>query len=109
MGPGFRSNRPGLPRKRLKTFFSARGDDVNGCRTAQYFTKEDQAKEVASLIQSNNDLCAEYLRIKRSIGYTNLKVTVELHKRLYRISDLLLIKRKLADRMLATNSALNDT
>lgn len=109
MGPGFRSNRPGLPRKRLKTFFSARGDDVNGCQTAQYFTKEDQAKEVASLIQSNNDLCAEYLRIKRSIGYTNLKVTVELHKRLYSISDLLLIKRKLADRMLATNRALNDT
>ena len=109
MGPGFRSNLPGLPRKRLKTFFSARGDDVNGCRTAQYFTKEDQAKEVASLIQSNNDLCAEYLRIKRSIGFTNLKVTVELHKRVYSISDLLLIKRKLADRMLATNSALNDT
>ena len=82
---------------------------MNGCQTAQYFTKEDQAKEVASLIKSNNDLCAEYLRIKRSIGYTNLKVTVELHKRLYRISDLLLIKRKLADRMLATNRALNDT
>lgn len=64
---------------------------------------------MASLIQSNNDLCAEYLRIKRSIGFTNLKVTVELHKRVYSISDLLLIKRKLADRMLATNSALNDT
>ena len=75
----------------------------------RFQTKEDQAKEVASLIQSNNDLCAEYLRIKRSIGFTNLKVTVELHKRVYSISDLLLIKRKLADRMLATNSALNDT
>ena len=108
-GPGFRSNLPGLPRKRLKTFFSARGDDVNGCRTAQYFTKEDQAKEVASLIQSNNDLCAEYLRIKRSIGYTNLKVTVELQGKAYSISDLLVVKRKLADRMVATYRALNDT
>ena len=106
MGPGFRSNLPGLPRKRLKTFFSARGDDVNGCQTAQYFTKEDQAKEVASLIQSNNDLCAEYLRIKRSIEYTNLKVSVELQGKAYSISDLLVVKRKLADRMVATVSSV---
>ena len=75
----------------------------------RFQTKEDQAKEVASLIQSNNDLCAEYLRIKRSIEYTNLKVTVELQKKEYSISDLLVIKRKLADRMVATYRALNDT
>ena len=75
----------------------------------RFQTKEDQAKEVASLIQSNNDLCAEYLRIKRSIGYTNLKVTVELQGKAYSISDLLVVKRKLADRMVATYRALNDT
>ena len=75
----------------------------------RFQTKDDQAKEVASLIQSNNDLCAEYLRIKRSIEYTNLKVTVELQGKAYSISDLLVIKRKLADRMVATYRALNDT
>ena len=75
----------------------------------RFQTKEDQAKEVASLIQSNNDLCAEYLRIKRSIEYTNLKVTVELQGKAYSISDLLVVKRKLADRMVATYRALNDT
>ncbi|MPN18673.1 hypothetical protein SDC9_166036 [bioreactor metagenome] len=75
----------------------------------RFQTKEDQVKKVASLIQSNNDLCAEYLRIKRSIEYTNLKVTVELQKKEYSISDLLVIKRKLADRMVATYRALNDT
>ncbi len=61
----------------------------------RFQTKEDQAKEVASLIQSNNDLCAEYLKTKRSIEYTNLKVTVELQGKPYCISDLLVIKRKL--------------
>ena len=75
----------------------------------RFQTKEDQAKEVASLIQSNNDLCAEDLRIKRSIEYTNLKVTVELQGKAYSISDLLVVKRKLADRMVATYRALNDT
>ena len=75
----------------------------------RFQTKEDQAKEVASLIQSNNDLCAEYLRIKRSIEYTNLKVSVELQGKAYSISDLLVVKRKLADRMVATYRALNDT
>ncbi|HPR91019.1 MAG TPA: hypothetical protein PLD93_06270 [Synergistaceae bacterium] len=74
----------------------------------RFQTKEDQAKEVASLIQSNNDLCAEYLRIKRSIEYTNLKVSVELQGKAYSISDLLVVKRKLADRMVATYRALND-
>ena len=71
-------------------------------------TKEDQAKEVASLIQSNNDLCAEYLKTKRSIEYTNLKVTVELQGKSYCISDLLVIKRKLSKMMVATYRSLND-
>ncbi|MDI9388397.1 MAG: hypothetical protein QM441_04110 [Synergistota bacterium] len=74
----------------------------------RFQTKEDQAREVASLIQSNNDLFAEYLRIKRSIEYTNLKVTLELQKSVYTISDLLVIRRKLADMMVATYRALND-
>ena len=74
----------------------------------RFRTKEDQAKEVASLIQSNNDLCAEYLKTKRSIEYTNLKVTVELQGKSYCISDLLVIKRKLSKMMVATYRSLND-
>ena len=74
----------------------------------RFQTKEDQAKEVASLIQSNNDLCAEYLKTKRSIEYTNLKVTVELQGKSYCISDLLVIKRKLSKMMVATYRSLND-
>jgi len=75
----------------------------------RFHTREDQAREVASLIQSNNDLCAEYLRIKRSIEYTNLKVMMEFQGKAYSISDLLIIKRKLASMMIATYRALNDS
>jgi len=75
----------------------------------RFQTKDDQAKEVASLIQSNNDLCAEYMRLKRSIEYTNLKVTVELQGKAYSISDLLVIRRKLASMMIMTYRALNDS
>ena len=74
----------------------------------RFQTKEDQVKKVASLIQSNNDLCAEYLKTKRSIEYTNLKVTVELQGKSYCISDLLVIKRKLSKMMVATYRSLND-
>jgi hypothetical protein len=75
----------------------------------RFKTKEAQAREVASLVQSNNDLCAEYLRIKRSIEYTNLKVSVELQGKSYSISDLLVIKRKLSAMMVSTYRALNDS
>lgn len=75
----------------------------------RFHSKEDQAAEVASMIQSNGDLCAEYLRLKRSIEYTNLKVTVDMQGQTYTISDLLIIKRKMGIRMVKTYQALNDS
>ena len=75
----------------------------------RFRTIEEQKKEVAALVQSNNDLCSEYLRIKRSIEYTNLKVPVEILGKEYKISELLVIKRKLANMMIGTYRALNTT
>lgn len=75
----------------------------------RFQSKDEQAAQVASLVQSNADLFDEYLRIKRAIEYTNLNVTVEMQGRTYTISDLLVIKRKMGSRMVKTYQALNDS
>lgn len=68
-----------------------------------------QRKEVASLIQSNGDLLLEYLDLKKKIEETNLRTAVEIGGVSYIISDLLIIKRRLADIMVNTYRALNDS
>jgi len=70
-------------------------------------TEEKQRKEVSSLIQSNTDLMKEYLDLKGKIEKTNITVKVEMGGVQYSISDLLLIKRKMAKVMMSTYEALN--
>lgn len=73
-----------------------------------FFGSDDaQRKEVASLIQSNNDLMTEYLKIKKQIEQTNLDVGVNIMGKAYTLSDLLIIKRKLAEQMTTTYESLN--
>lgn len=71
-------------------------------------TESVQKKEVSSLIQANGDLLKEYLCLKRKIEETNLRTIVEIGGVDYAISDLLVIKRKLANNMVRTYRALND-
>ena len=74
-----------------------------------YFpTEDDQRDEIRSLVQSNTDLFTEYLGLKKRIEKTNIFVTVELGGKGYSLSDLLVIKRKLAVKMIETYSAMND-
>lgn len=71
-------------------------------------TEAAQKKEVDSLIQANGDLLKEYLYLKKKIEETNLRTTVEIGGVGYIISDLLIIKRKLANTMVRTYRALNE-
>ncbi|KKL89595.1 hypothetical protein LCGC14_1913140 [marine sediment metagenome] len=73
-----------------------------------YETESNQRAEVASLIQSNKDLLTEYLGLKRKIEETNLRTIVEIGGIEYAISDLLIIKRKMANLMVRTYRALNE-
>ncbi|MFW9871541.1 MAG: hypothetical protein ACFFG0_00355 [Candidatus Thorarchaeota archaeon] len=70
-------------------------------------TEDKQKKEIKSLIQSNRDLLDEYLDLKKRIEFSNLSTIVEMGGKKYSISDLLVIKRKLAKIMLETFSSLN--
>jgi hypothetical protein len=73
-----------------------------------YFETEDkQKKEIKQLIQSNQDLMGLYLDLKKRIEYTNLFTEVEIDGIKYPISDLLVIKRKMAQIMLNTFNSLN--
>lgn len=67
-----------------------------------------QRREVKSLIQSNEDLMNEYLALKGQIERTNLSTNVEMGGRQYTISDLLVIKRRLAQKMISTFNGLNE-
>lgn len=71
-------------------------------------TDEKQKKELKALIQSNQDLMSRYLDLKKRIEYTNLFTEVEINGIKYVISDLLVIKRKMAQSMLNTFNALNE-
>jgi len=74
-----------------------------------YFESEDrQTKEVKSLIKANQDLMVEYLDLKQKIEYTNLYTTVEIEGKKYSVSELLIIKRVLAKKMLQTFNSLNE-
>ena len=71
-------------------------------------TENDQRKEVTSLIQANIDLTTEYIRKKCLINKTNDLVNVEIEGKNYTISELLLLKRKLANEMIQTYNSLSD-
>jgi hypothetical protein len=71
-------------------------------------TESEQKKEVASLIQANMDLIVEYTKGKLLVDKTNAATIVEINGKSYSISELLLLKRKLAQEMIMTFGSLND-
>lgn len=74
-----------------------------------YFGDEKAQKdEVNKLIQSNEDLLAEYLHIKKRIDMTNLTTKVTIGKDAFILSDLLILRRGLSKKMQTTFHALND-
>jgi hypothetical protein len=75
----------------------------------QFESEEKQRSKVKSLVQANTDLVDEYLKLKKQIEFTNLMTVVEIGGTMYRISDLLVIKRKLAKMMQNTYAAMNTT
>lgn len=75
-----------------------------------YFgTVEEQKAAVQSLVQSNKDLFAEYLKTKSDIELTNNKTIVSTSMWNYSISWLILIKRGLWERLGRTYMAMNDS
>jgi neutral trehalase len=73
-----------------------------------YGSELEQRKQVESLIQSNLDLSREYLNLKKTIDYTNLMTKVTIGKDTFSISDLLQIRRNIANLMIGTFDALNE-
>lgn len=67
-----------------------------------------QQKEVKEYIQSSEDLLKMYLKLKQAIEKTNLEIVVEIEGKKYSISELLVLKRKLAKVMEETFGALSD-
>lgn len=72
-------------------------------------TEDKQKKTIRELTQSNVDLMKRYLGLKTRVEYSNLMTIVEMDGDHYSISELLVIQRKLANMMLATYNAMNDT
>lgn len=74
-----------------------------------YFQDEaTQRKEVKNLVQSNKDLLSNYLELKKRIEKTNLETIVEMDGVKYTISDLLVLKRRLAKIMIDSFDSMND-
>lgn len=71
-------------------------------------TPEEQRKEVAQLVQANEDLTQTYTNIKAQVDYTNLITKVEIDGKEYTIHQLLQIRRKLAHFMTMTYKNLNE-
>lgn len=86
-------------------------------------SEDEQRREIKKIIQSKNDLVKRYLLLKKRIEYTNIMTEVgyneknslidrflkpEIYK-IYTISDLLSIKRKLAALMIKIYESLNTT
>jgi len=76
---------------------------------ALFESETRQEQEVKSLVQSNVDLMKEALKLKKQIELTNLKTSVQFGAEQFTISDLLFIKHKMGEMMLATFYAMNDT
>ena len=71
-------------------------------------TEDKQKKTIRELTQSNSDLKDRYLHLKTRVEFSNLMTVVEMDGHKHSISELLILQRDLADRMLATYNALND-
>lgn len=69
--------------------------------------EETQKEEVNKLLQSNKDLMNEYLKLKQAIERTNLSIEVNLDGQVYTISELLILKRKMCQKMLMTYESLH--
>jgi hypothetical protein len=75
----------------------------------QFDSEDKQKSEVNQLIQASTDLMKEYLTLKTKIERTNLETVVEVGGKKYSLSELLIIKRKMANHMIDTYRALNDS
>lgn len=71
-------------------------------------TVEAQKAEVQKLIQENVDLVNTYMELKRQIDYTNIATRVSYGGKIYALSDLLWLKRKLGNALQNTFNALNE-
>lgn len=96
--------------KRMASNIKSIGDYSSSSSTYKHIfgTEEKQRKEIASLIQANEDLMNRYIQLKRRIESTNLKVVVSIESDKYTISELLILKRKMASVMEDTYEALSD-
>lgn len=75
---------------------------------AHFGSEDDQKKKVKSLVQANTDLAMEYLKLKSAIERTNLEVRVTMPDGgNYSISELLVIRRVLAQPMVNTYNAMS--
>lgn len=84
--------------------------EYSSCVSTEKFafeTEDAQRGQVKGLLQSCEDLFQEYLELKQRIELTNLKVIVEIGGKKRTISDLLVIKRRLANLMLGAYSSLS--
>ena len=75
----------------------------------QFDNEKDQKKEVASLVQANENLLGTYLGLKSQIEFTNLSTKVDLEGFVYSISELLVLKRKMGTFVSQTFESLNDS
>ena len=71
-------------------------------------TEDEQRAEIKALVQANHDLLHEYLNLKCLIERTNLETKVEVSGFNGSISELLVVRRKLAKLMAGTYEAMND-
>lgn len=74
----------------------------------QFGTPKEQEKEVAGLVQANEDLMVNFLNLKTSIDQTNLNTKVDIEGKVYTIAELLIVKRRMASFMVNTYRALNE-
>jgi len=72
-----------------------------------YGDEKAQQKEVEGLVQANTDLVKEYLATKRLIEKTNLVVTAEFGGQTYSLADLLVLKRRLGEKLIQSYNALS--
>jgi regulator of replication initiation timing len=70
-------------------------------------TEQEQKKQVKELVQANVDLTTEYLNLKQRVDMTNLTTVVNIGKRTYKLSDLLVLRRGLAKLMEKTWHSLS--
>ena len=71
-------------------------------------TAEKQREEVAKLVQSNEDLVTNYMKMKQRIDKTNLVVTLQFADKTYTIAELILLKRLMGVELERTYLSMNN-